>query len=31
MLGVIGQMLGVSCHMLVVRAHAESFESDVGS
>ena len=31
MLGVVGQMLGVSCQVLVVRAYAGSYGSDVGS
>ena len=30
MLGVMGQILGVSCQMLVVRAHVASFWSDIG-
>ena len=30
MLVVMGQMLGVSCQMLVVRAHVGSYGSDIG-
>ena len=30
MLGVMGQMLEVSCQVLVVRAHVGSYGSDVG-
>ena len=31
MLGVMGQILGVSSQMLVVMAHAGSYGSDIGS